>query len=316
LTYHAENSFCHSDAGINMVKSLVLSAMSMALLITGSVNTAAGADEASRKASQPLSSELRERCLTILQTGLASDEFWPAMHAAEAMTLAGAGRDVVASLSARLPQEKDDQRRCGLARELIRAGERDYLPLLFQILADEQSNGRTHAAESLYKLGETGDGQLLRAAMSQTTIIPLQIMAAGAMAKAGDPMAMELLRKQLRAEDKTARNLSAWILGRHGNASDVEVIQTAMTSETDEMSLTFLTVSLACLNEHKGRIALMQHLNAENNAARTMAAEFAGISRTVEAREKLIQLLDDPFADVRIRSAQSLIALSLPEGKR
>jgi len=299
-----------------MVKSLMLSTMSMALLITGLSSSVAGADEAVREASQPLSPELRERCLTILRTGLASDEFWPAMHAAEAMTLAGAGGDVIASLLPRLPQEKDDQRRCGLARELIRAGDHGHLPLLFQILADEQSNGRTHAAESLYKLGETGDGQLLRAAMNQTAIIPLQIMAAGALAKAGNPMAMELLRKQLTADDKTARNLSAWVLGRHGNASDVKVLQATMMSETDEMSLTFLAVSLACLNANEGRTALIRQLNAENNTARTMAAEFAGISRTVEAREKLIQLLDDPFADVRIRSAQSLIALSLPAGKR
>jgi hypothetical protein len=41
-----------------------------------------------------------------------------------------------------------------------------------------------------------------------------------------------------------------------------------------------------------------------------MAAEFAGISRTVEARDKLIQLLDDPAADVQIRAAQSLLMLS------
>ncbi len=294
---------------------LILGAIVMGIVTTGGANTADGADESAREKPQPLAPELRDSCLIILRTGLASEEFWPSMHAAEAMTLAGAGDEVVAALAARLPLEKDDQRRCGLARELIRAGQRSHLPLLFQILADNQSNGRTHAAESLYKLNEAGDGELLRIVMNQSTIAPLQIMAAGGLAKVGDPMAMELLRKQLLSDDKTARNLSAWVLGRHGNSTDAEVVRNAMKTESDEMAHTFLAVSLACLNSDDGRTALIEHLTAENNTARTMAAEFAGISRTMEAHEKLVQLLDDPFLDVRIRAAQSLIALSQPADK-
>src|SRR5690242_10317620 len=65
----------------------------------------------------------RARCLAVLRAGLGSDEFWPAMHAAEALTLEGLGAEVRASLAARLPGETDDQRRCGLARELVRAGD-------------------------------------------------------------------------------------------------------------------------------------------------------------------------------------------------
>ena len=43
---------------------------------------------------------------------------------------------------------------------------------------------------------------------------------------------------------------------------------------------------------------------------KAMAAEFAGLSRTTEALEKLKELLKDSALDVRIRSAQSIIALS------
>ena len=92
------------------------------------------------------------------------------MHAAEALTAAGAGPEVVAALIARLPDESNDQRRCGLARELVRAGNRESLPVLFAILGDQKSNGRIHAAESFYKLGETGDGKLLGAAYRQSEV--------------------------------------------------------------------------------------------------------------------------------------------------
>src|SRR5580765_5124276 len=65
---------------------------------------------------------VRDRCLTILRGGLASDEFWPAMHAAEALTYAGRGEEVIAALAKRTAL--DDQQQCGLAREAVRAGDR------------------------------------------------------------------------------------------------------------------------------------------------------------------------------------------------
>jgi HEAT repeat protein len=83
-----------------------------------------------------------------------------------------------------------------------------------------------------------------------------------------------------------------------------------LKSETDDASKGFLAVSLACLGNADGRMELIEQMNSPTVTARAMAAEFAGISRTVEARDKLIQLLDDPAADVQIRAAQSLLMLS------
>lgn len=284
----------------------------LVLLMTCSFDNSLPADELSRNLADPLLPEVRERCMTILRIGLQSEEFWPSMHAAEGLTQAGAGAEVIEHLKRLLPAETDDQRRCGLARELIRAGERDYLTVLFEILGDPTSKGRGHAAESLFKLREIGDGQLLRAAMNQTEIIPLRIMAAGALAQAGDALAMTLLRTELQSENTTARNLSAWVLGRYGDQSDLPFLIRAMQNEAEEMSHTFLALSLACLNNAEGRAALVKHLDSPNNTARSMATEFIGISRTFEAKARLIELLDDPFLDVRIRASQSLITLSQP----
>ena len=286
------------------------SVLCLVLLMTHSATNSLPADEPARNAAHPISPELRERCMTILRSGLLSDEFWPSMHAAEALTQAGAGAEVIEHLTPLLPHENDDQRRCGLARELVRAGARDYLSVLFEILGDPVSKGRGHAAESLFKLREIGDGKLLRTAMHQTEVIPLRIMAAGALAQSGDAEALGLLRRELLSDNTTARNLSAWVLGRCGEASDQLPLIEAMKTETDEMSQTFLALSLACLNNADGRAALAKHLDSSNNTARSMATEFIGISRTYEAHAKLIGLLDDPFGDVRIRASQSLITLA------
>jgi sialidase-1 len=284
----------------------------LVLLMTCAATNLLSADEPSRDAAHPLTPELRKRCMLILRNGLKSDEFWPSMHAAEALTQAGAGAEVIEHLTPLLPAEKDDQRRCGLARELVRAGERKYLSVLFEILSDATSKGRGHAAESLFKVREVGDGKSLRVAMNQTEVIPLRIMAAGALAQSGDAEALALLRRELLSDNTTARNLSAWILGRCGDASDHPPLIKAMRTETDEMSLTFLAVSLACLNNVDGRAALVKHLDSPDNTARSMATEFISISRTYEAKARLIEMLDDPFGDVRIRASQSLITLSQP----
>src|SRR4051812_34134744 len=77
----------------------------------------------------PLEPALRERCETVLRDAFRLDDFWPAMHAAEALTLAGHGKEVLESLAKR--NENDDQKRCGLAREAVRAGDRTKLAVLF-----------------------------------------------------------------------------------------------------------------------------------------------------------------------------------------
>src|SRR5688500_1749956 len=87
--------------------------------------TSFSARAAELPAPTPLDPVLRGRCEEVLRAALVSDEFWPAMHAAEALTLAGRGRDVLAALARR--SETDDQKRCGLAREAVRAGDRTKL---------------------------------------------------------------------------------------------------------------------------------------------------------------------------------------------
>ncbi len=257
----------------------------------------------------PLTPAIRERCEQILRDGLKSDEFWPAMHAAEALTLAGHGQDVLTALAKR--SETDDQRRCGLAREAARAGDRTKLVLLFEILDKPGSNGHTHAAESLFKLAEVGDGKKLRAALAQDADVKLKLMAAAALARCGHPTALDAVRKRLTDPDREIRKIAAWVLGQLGAESDGKAIAAQYETETDPLAKAYFAHALALLGDPAGRKALVANLAATDGPVKTYAAEFAGYCRP-DARAALGKLLDDPTLDVRVRAAQSLIVLALP----
>jgi len=270
------------------------------------------AAEPDRAEPVPVTDELRAQCLGVLRQSFASEEFWPSMHAAEALTLAGDGPGVIELLKPRIAEERDHQHRCGMVREVVRAGDRTPLKQLFATLDDTQSDGRVHAAESLYKIAETGDGHSLRAAFQQTENLRLRLMAAAALARAGNPAALQVLREHLAHDDFEIRKIAGWVLGLLGDASDIAALKRAHAAETDPLAKAYFVNALACLGEDAARTELVANLSASDPAIRTYSAEFAGYSRTIEARPRLIELLKDSNVDVRTRAAQSLIALSLP----
>jgi HEAT repeat protein len=251
----------------------------------------------------------KARCLTALLDGLQSPEFWPAMHAAEALTLAGQQKEVLESLATRAAD--DDQQRCGLAREAVRAGDRARAKELLAILGKAGSNGHTHAAESLFKVHAAGDGELLRSALAQSKDLKLKLMAAAALARAeNDAQALEVIRKHLRHDQLEARQAAVWILGQIGTPSDVPAIAACLAAETDPLARAYCINALACLGDSDARHTLAANLASDNPAIRTYAAEFAGHARASELRDQLVALLDDDTLDVRVRAAQSLLLLA------
>jgi sialidase-1 len=264
------------------------------------------------RAQEPLDVGTRDACLKVLRAALAGDEFWPAMHAAEALTLAGHGAEVKEALLPRLNTESDDQRRCGLAREITRTGDRTVLGELFRILADEKSSGRVHAAESLYKIAEIGDGKLLRAAMAQDDNHRLKLMAAAALGRCGNQPAIALVRKELHSDDREIRRIAAWILGLTGDEQDIGPLKKLLAAETDPLARAYVVNALACLGDAHARKLLGENLSHADPAVRTYSADFAAYARAAEFRPQLVEMLRDDNVDARVRAAQSLIALSLP----
>ncbi|MBG90117.1 MAG: hypothetical protein CMO80_24910 [Verrucomicrobiales bacterium] len=264
---------------------------------------------------KPTSLELdrltRNRCLAVLREGLRSEEFWPAIHAAEGLALGGHGDEVIAHLEPKLATETDDQKLCGISRELVRAGDISKARVMLGILARDNPYGHIHAAESLYKANQIGDGVLMKRRFDNAgENFKLKLMAAAALGRQGDDAAMAYLRESMASENETAVYIAAWVLGRIGNRQDVPLLQSRRGYSQDEVRNCFIDHSLASLGDPGGLAALKQNLSSTNPAIRTYAATFAGDARAVSVAEKLKAMLDDPHADARYRAAQSLLHLS------
>lgn len=252
------------------------------------------------------------KCLTILRQGMKGDDFWPGIHAAEGLTLGGYGSEVVAWLTPLVPNETDDQKRCGLARELARAGQRQHLNTMLDILAGDNSWGHTHAAESLYKVYGIGDGTRLRNAFQTATEMKLKLMAAGALARCGNPDMMAYLRQMLEHNDPEVLKIAAWLLGRIGDAGDIPRIREQLPRCEDVLLKAYLHHSLAALGDADGLQQLKRNLQHEDSAVRTYAATFAGDAWATDAKDLLVAMLNDVHPDAAIRAAQSLLQMSRP----
>lgn len=264
-------------------------------------------------AEQPsisLDKATRQRCLEILRSGMRSGEFWPSIHAAEGLTLAGHGDEVIDYLSGQLPAEADDQQRCGIARELVRAGDKSRVSVMLNILSDDDPYGHVHAAESLYKVVEIGDGSALRKAFATTDNVRLKLMAAAALGRCGNPDAMQFLRQSLDNEDPEVLRIAVWILGRIGHATDIPKIRAQLPRCDEALLKAYVQHSLAALGDAEGLKALASNLHDQDPAVRTYAATFAGDAWATGVADSLKQLLDDENADTAYRAAQSLLVLS------
>lgn len=266
-----------------------------------------------RHAMIELDSKTRDKALAILRAGLVAeeaDQFWPAMHAAEALTLAGFGNEVRVALEPRLATDTDAQHRCGLARELVRAGDKSKLSILTEVLVSPDAYGHVHAAESLFKVYEVGDPEAMRRHYEQTGNIKLQLMAAAALARQGDLDAVSTIRQTLRGNDPDGIQISAWILGQIGNAQDIEPLRSRIGYAPTPLIKAYIEHALAVLGDPDGLAALVRNLESSDPAIRTYAANFAGDAEADGAQRQLERMLDDPNGDAAIRAAQSLLQLS------
>jgi sialidase-1 len=259
-------------------------------------------------AAETTDQALRERAIAVLRAGLQSSEFWPSMHAAEALTLAGLGAEVVTAITPRVPTETDDQHRCGLARELIRAGVEEPLAVLTTILNDKQSKGRVHACESLFKVNRLGDRDALVRALDEGNV-DLESMAAAALARQGDSTGLARLRARLADANPDNRNGAAWVLGQVGGPQDCAPILALVEKETDAPRCAFYWNALARLGAPGARSVVFLNLYSSDDGIRTYAADALVACGTRAELTRLDALLKDTVLDVRIRAAEAIVGI-------
>ena len=256
-----------------------------------------------------VSAELQQRCLALLRRELRSAEFRPSIHAAEALTALDKKAGVVDVMQQRLASERDDPLRCGFLREMVRAGDDSQLDSLFGVLAKPDEIGQIHAAESLYKINRIGDGRALRTALESRNE-RVGVMAAAALARRGSESALSYLRKRLAHEDLKIARLAAWVLARVGDESDIPALRTNLQRARTALTRCYFEHALANLGDAAGQEALARNLTSDDPLIRTYAATFAGEAGMSSVIDPLVELLDDPDADARVRAAHSLLELA------
>ncbi|EAQ78360.1 HEAT repeat domain-containing protein [Blastopirellula marina] len=244
-----------------------------------------------------------------LRDGLSTDQFWPSMHAAEALTLTGCGDEVRTVLKPKLPTVENPQHRCGVARELFRAGDASAIGVLWEVLASEDPYGHGHACESLFKIKQIGDGVLLKQHMNDETSPIKQLLAAAALARHGDAEAQQSIHNYLIGDDDNMARLAAWTMAVSGDDSDIAALRKRAQSITDPRHKVYFHAALATFGDEAGSTALQADLNHEESTVRVYAAEFCGHAKLATAIPALTKLLHDEDLDVRIRAAQALCML-------
>ncbi|MBT3377221.1 MAG: HEAT repeat domain-containing protein [Lentisphaerae bacterium] len=254
--------------------------------------------------------ELRLRAVTLLRKGMASDEFWPSMHAAEALTAAGFGACVIYDLKPRLAVETDDQKRCGLSREIMRAGDLSPLPGMVKILTDPDTSAPVHVCESLFKVHQVGDLAAMRAHLASETTSE-ELMAAAALARSGQTAELKRVRERLLApNDETTRRIAAWILGQIGTRDDWPAIQQLAESAEDPLASSFAWNALAKLGHEQARERVFANLASEDKTIRTYSAQTLGVCGGGAELAALASALGDTNPDTAIRAAEAIVRIT------
>lgn len=259
--------------------------------------------------------DLGGTCLRVLRAALAADgDFWAVMHAAEALTQLGHGSEVLAALSPRLAAEMEDKRRCGLARELARAGDAARVAVLTATLADRCSTARVQAAESLFKLGLVGERDAQLEALGDGDAV-LAMMAAAALIRGGDAGHLARVRACLSSADAVARRIAVWVIGQVGAAADLPALERLRSGESEPLAKCFLADALARLGSASALREVEANLAADDAAIRAYAAQTLGEAGGPDHLPTLVAMLDDADADVRVRAAQAATAILTRESQ-
>lgn len=285
----------------------------LATLATAALAISACSVEPPPVTRMKLDQAIEGKAITLLREGLrvtGGENFWVSMHAAEGLTLGGLGHEVVEYLEPKLATEADAQRLCGIARELVRAGKREHLAVLTEVLSRADAHGHTHAAESLYKVEEVGDEAIMRERFEKGGDIKLRLMAAAALARNGDAGALAFIRESRDGADPEGLQIAAWILGILGDGSDIEPLRKRLADAPTPLIHAYIVNALAALGDAEGLDLLTRNLGDADPVIRTYAATFAGDAKAYSTQPLLEAMLDDPFHDARVRAAQTLLQLS------
>lgn len=232
------------------------------------------------------------------------------MHAAEALSDLGRGQEVIRELEADFSHVPNVTHRVGLAREWVRAGDDSKVRVLVAELADLNSAGRIHAAESLWKLGRVGDEQVLIQAARHSDNLSLRIYASAAYLRSSDEPAREIdtIVDGLMDSHSIDCVRAAFVLGRIDYPEAAEVLRKhidPLSKDSLEYAFGLMSIGLQSGFLSAGDVMLL----AEHEIP-GVRAQFAHIlpELLIPSGDLVLQkLLFDEDLDVRIRASHTVL---------
>jgi sialidase-1 len=206
-----------------------------------------------------------------------------------------------------LEKETDDSKRCGLAREIVRAGDKSKIKILSRILADPNSNGRGHATESLYKIEKLGNLDLLVKCAGDDEHRKVQMWSCAALVRAGHKEFLPVLRRFVSSNDPLENSLSTYILGQLGEIRQKELVKERLKEQPKSLYSFFYTAGLVYMKDECALQQLPEFFESKDETIRSLAINTAGTVNPYRFKQKAINMLKDSADNVRIRAAHALI---------
>ncbi len=265
------------------------------------------------RASYLLTGNTHQRCLQVLREGLQSDEFWPSIHAAEALIDADYGFEATPILLQRRERETDRRRIAGYARALLKTDNTQALLDLQDILLSDDTEARILAAEALFRNARIGNPTILAEATDSLNSSRLRVFAAATLTITHQANMLDIIREALQSNDPAARYIAADVLPMVGSAEKdrAMLLDRRDLAHSDFENLYFIR-ALAIFGVGDAYAELLDFLDHPDPTIRSRAAFAMAETWNVSEGKRLVDLLEDPALAVRVRAAQALFTLSNP----
>ena len=252
-----------------------------------------------------------DKSLQILRDGLHSDEFWPSIHAAEAMIDAGYGFEVTPVLYDKLKTEREEVYRASIAKALIKSGQQEGIVILQDIMLGSNEAAQLESLKGLFYEVTVADtaivGQLIRA----TENLELKLYAQALLHVTEHEKQVDEVRASLSNPDPAIRMATADILSFIGSSEqDTTQLKANLSNATSETERLHTLRALSMLDHATSRGRIPQLTRNEDASIREVATYAMAEAWIVEEVDVLYPLLDDPSLSVRVRAAQALLILN------
>ncbi len=264
-------------------------------------------------ASYLITGNVHQQCLVILREGLHSNEFWPSIHAAEALIDADYTFEVQPVLIQRLKSERDRRRIAGYSRALIRTGSNQAIVDLQDILLSDDAEAKVLAAEALFRTGSIGDPAILEQALDSKRNGRLRVYAAAVLTITDRGNMRDIIREALAGDDPAARYIAADVIPVLGNMEeDLPTLIDKKDLANSDFETLYFVRAMAIFGMASAREELAGFLSHDDPTIRSRAAYAIAETWHVDKSERLLTMLEDPTLAVRVRAAQALLTLSNP----